>query len=231
MTSKSNNNVIVKINNMKSLLTIPLFILCFALSNCASKAPSSKLLQLAKPVEVEAPSTAVIENKVRYVSQTVDDTSKDLDEANKSLVELEKQVIESGAINEDFKKAIEALSIESQAAIDTFRVRYQELATRSKKTIADLKNDLNNALFKIADLKVQVDQLEEAVYVHKNNTAEALKETERLRELYSEVTKMRVKDESYKDKAESRKKYVWITWGLVALIGVSVFLQMRFRIL
>ena len=193
-------------------------------SNCASRPANSRILELARPDIVLSPSTQDVEEKVTNVSKGVSNTG---DKINI----LEKQVIEGDKINEEFKEAINDLQEDKQSMFDIFRVKYEELSNRSKVTINALKLKLFDAGKLIDNLKIEVVDLEVAVANLKADTARAEVETKKLRKLVDEMIALRVSDEAFKERAESRLKYVWFFWGLVSLVtlGGLTYILLKFQ--
>lgn len=200
-------------------------------SNCASRPVNSRILELARPDIVLSPSTQDVEEKVTNVSKGVSNTGDKINEANEDINILEKQVIEGDKINEEFKEAINDLQEDKQSMFDIFRVKYEELSNRSKVTINALKLKLFDAGKLIDNLKIEVVDLEVAVANLKADTARAEVETKKLRKLVDEMIALRVSDEAFKERAESRLKYVWFFWGLVSLVtlGGLTYILLKFQ--
>ena len=216
---------------MKNLYIILSLMSALIFSNCASRPVNSRILELARPDIVLSPSTQDVEEKVTNVSKGVSNTGDKINEANEDINILEKQVIEGDKINEEFKEAINDLQEDKQSMFDIFRVKYEELSNRSKVTINALKLKLFDAGKLIDNLKIEVVDLEVAVANLKADTARAEVETKKLRKLVDEMIALRVSDEAFKERAESRLKYVWFFWGLVSLVtlGGLTYILLKFQ--
>jgi len=216
---------------MKNLYIILSLMSALIFSNCASRPANSRILELARPDIVLSPSTQDVEEKVTNVSKGVSNTGDKINEANEDINILEKQVIEGDKINEEFKEAINDLQEDKQSMFDILRVKYEELSIRSKVTINALKLKLFDAGKLIDNLKIEVVDLEVAVANLKADTARAEVETKKLRKLVDEMIALRVSDEAFKERAESRLKYVWFFWGLVSLVtlGGLTYILLKFQ--
>lgn len=216
---------------MKIHFRIAFLILPFCLMSCATKPVSSKLIEIAKPAEIEAPDTEVIESKFNEVEKAAERITDEVVSAKQNIEELEKRVEDGEEINSDFEDAIKELAEENRDKMLLFNERFSSLYSRTSDVIKELKNSLDGALADLRRMDIQLSEANAEITAHKSTIAESEKEKKGLRELVETLKEARAADEVYKSKADSRLKFVWITWCLVIFIVLVILAQLRFKIL
>ena len=216
---------------MKIYFRIVLLILPLCLMSCATKPVSSKLIEIAKPAEIEAPDTEVIESKFNEVEKAAERITDEVVSAKQNIEELEKRVEDGEEINSDFEDAIKELAEENRDKMLLFNERFSSLYSRTSDVIKELKNSLDGALADLRRMDIRLSEANAEITAHKSTIAESEKEKKGLRELVETLKEARAADEVYKGKADSRLKFVWITWCLVIFIVLVILAQLRFKIL
>ncbi len=210
-------------NILLQLLTLTLMV------SCASKPISSRAIEIATPVETDRPSVEKIVKVVEVVSTTATRVDNSVSSAELANKESKKQIADLESINKDFATKIESLEEETRVVFDHLKLRYEGVIIRLRESNDNVNTSLTNALDHIDDLKDDLTKLEGEVSEHDVTVAKAEDEKEKLRELVKVMVKAKTLDETYKERAESRMKYVWFFWILLVATVVYIVLKIKIR--
>lgn len=213
------------------------------LVGCADKvAPAStRLLDMARPKEAAAPSTAKVETRVSEAGKSATRASNEVVNAKRNVVDLEARLAEGKVINAEFSEAIKELSEEHQARMNVFHKRFAELAARSKETIEKLTSSLDLATGELLIVRDQLGEAERELVILKSDNDKLLVELVDYRAKWTILRDAVKENEAARDsanterdewmkKAKSREKYVWFFWSLVGLVIVAAVLKFKFRL-
>ena len=218
---------------------LPAFILSVLLAcSCANKqnnTDASSILDATRPKPTKPVDFGEIGNSSKNASKNIDGAISDTEKTQGNIKNLEKKLEEAKGYNAKMAALIpllEATNLKAKESLEriqkeaeALRVEMEEELLLAKQNAAESKAKLLKANESIEKLKDEVKK-QELISQAKEQEIKTLRDRDELAvkiikekdktidDKNKEVKKAKAAEEKAKLKAESRKKYMWIVWGL-----------------